>query len=58
MIHKQQFLSNLNSLKEKLNIRKLNTGRQVNYRGIVWDDVEGLHALVGLNGCVHFRSGT
>lgn len=58
MIHKQQFLSNLNSLKQKLNIRKLNTGRQVNYRGIVWDDVEGLHSLVGLNDCVHFRSGT
>ena len=52
------FLSNLNSLKQKLNILKLNTGRQVNYRGIVWDDMEGLHSLLGLNDCVHFRSGT
>lgn len=55
---KIQIHPTLNSLKQKLNIQKLNTGREVNYRGIIWDDVEGLHSLLGLDDCVHFRSGT
>jgi hypothetical protein len=55
---KQQFIPTLNSLKQEFGIQKLNTGKQFNYRGIIFDDSEGLHALVGPDDCVHFRSGT
>lgn len=48
----------LNSLKQKLNIQKINTGKQFNYRGIVSDDIERLHSLIGLDDTVHLRSGT
>lgn len=52
------FHPTLKSLKQKLQIQPLNTGRQTNYRGIVFDDIERLHAIVGVNGCVHLKSGT
>lgn len=48
----------LKSLKQKLQIQPVNIGRQLNYHGIVFDDIEGLHAMVGVNGCVHLKSGT
>lgn len=51
------FHPTLKSLKQKLQIQPINTGRETNYRGIVFDDVERLHAIVGVNGCVHLKSG-
>lgn len=52
------FYSTLKSLKQKLQIQPINTGRETNYRGIVFDDIERLHAMVGVHGCVHLKSGT
>lgn len=51
------FYSTLKSLKQKLQIQPINTGRETNYRGIVFDDIERLHAMVGVHGCVHLKSG-
>ena len=51
--------STLKSLKKRLNIRPVNTGKKfITSIGLVHDDIEGLHAVTGLTGCVHFRSGT
>ncbi len=48
----------LNSLKQNMRITGLNTGRQFEWRGIVYDDLETLRAIKGLNNCVHIKSGT
>jgi len=50
-------LPTLNSLKQKLNIQKLNTGKTINYRGIVYDDIESLHAMGNIDGKVVLKSG-
>ena len=51
--------SNLIRLKQRLNIQPINTGRQFNYRGIVFDDVEALHARTSMSGdCLNLVSGT
>ncbi len=53
------FHSNIKLLKEKLNIEKINTGKQYTTKfGLVYDDIERLHALVGVDGCLHLKSGT
>lgn len=56
------FYPTLKSLKQKLQIRPINTGRQFTHNGqengIVFDDIERLHAMVGVDGCVHLKSGT
>ncbi|MGA1939012.1 FRG domain-containing protein [Arcobacter sp. YIC-310] len=51
------FYPNLKSLKQKLRVKPVNTGKKFNYRGIEYSDIEGLYALVGINGCLHFKSG-
>jgi len=52
----------LKSLKQKLQLRPINTGRKFTHNGqangIVFDDIERLHAMVGIDGCVHLKSGT
>lgn len=52
----------LKSLKQKLKIPPINTGRQYtdngHANGVVFDDIEGLNAMIGVNGCVHLKSGT
>lgn len=51
------FYSNINSLKQKLNIQKTNTGRTTDFRGIVFDDIETLHAMGNIDGKVVLKSG-
>lgn len=49
---------NLNDLKTHLQIAPVNTGERFNYRGIVFDDIEGLHTMGSADGsCVHLRAG-
>lgn len=49
---------NLTKLKHRLNIQPINTGRQFNYRGIVSDDMEALHAIRSMSGdCINLMSG-
>lgn len=56
------FYPTLTSLKQKLQIQPINTGRQFTHNGqangIVFSDMEGLHAIVGVHGCLHLKSGT
>lgn len=56
------FYPTLKSLKQKLQIKPINTGKLSTHNGqacgIVFDDIERLHALVGQNNCVHLKSGT
>lgn len=56
------FYPTLKSLKQKLQIQSINTGKQFTHNGqangIVFDDIERLHAMVGKRGCVHLKSGT
>ena len=53
------FNPTLKSLKEKLNIKSINSGKTlINSYGLVSDDIERLYPFVGINGCVHFKSGT
>ena len=50
--------SNLTRLKRHLGIQPINTGRQFNYRGIVSDDMEALHAITSMGGgCLNLVSG-
>ena len=52
------FFESLTKLKEHLGIKPINTGQQFNFRGIVFDDVEALHARTSINGdCVNLVSG-
>ncbi|AHF02231.1 hypothetical protein THIAE_04330 [Thiomicrospira aerophila AL3] len=49
---------NLNALKTHLQIPPINTGERFNYRGIVFDDIEGLHTMGSADAsCVHLRAG-
>lgn len=49
----------LKSLKQKLQIQPVNTGKtQFTFHGLVYDDIERLHAIVGVDGCLHLKSGT
>lgn len=56
------FHPTLKSLKQKLQIKPINTGKQFTHNGqacgIVFDDIERLHAMVGEDGCIHLKSGT
>lgn len=56
------FHPTLQSLKQKLRIKAINTGKTFTHNGqangIVFDDIERLHALVGIDGYLHFKSGT
>lgn len=53
------FYPTLTSLKQKLQIQSINTGTIfTSVHGIIFDDIERLHAMVGVNGCVHLKSGT
>ena len=52
------FYPTLKSLKQKLQIQPINTGKQMDFHGIVFDDIERLHAMVGVDGCIHLKSGT
>lgn len=56
------FYPTLKSLKQKLQIKPINTGKLSTPNGqtcgIVFDDIERLPALVGQNNCVHLKSGT
>lgn len=56
------FYPTLKSLKQKLQIQPVNTGKQFTdngqANGAVFDDIERLHAMVGESGCVHLKSGT
>jgi len=53
------FHPTLKSLKQKLQIKPVNTGKVLfSVHGLVHDDIERLHAMVGINGCVHLKSGT
>lgn len=52
------FHPTIKSLKQKLQIQQVNTGKQMNFHGIVFDDIERLHAMVGVDGCMHLKSGT
>jgi hypothetical protein len=47
----------LTSLKQKLNIKKINTGKVFDYRGIVFDDREALHAMGRIDGKIVLKSG-
>lgn len=50
---------NLTRLKQRLGIQPINTGQQVSYRGIVFDDIEALHARTSMSGdCLNLVSGT
>ena len=40
------FYPTLKSLKQKLQIQPINTGKQMDFHGIVFDDIERLHAMV------------
>lgn len=43
------FYPTLKSLKQKLQIQPVNTGKQsFSFHGIVFDDIERLHAMVGV----------
>lgn len=49
---------NLTRLKDHLGIKPINTGQQFNRLGIVFDDVEALHAITSIQGdCVNLMSG-
>ena len=50
-------LPNLDELRKDLQISEVNTGRVLNFRGIVSDNNEGLHAILDENGFVRLRSG-
>ena len=56
------FYPTLKSLKQKLQIQPINTGKQFTHNGqacgIVFHDIERLHAMVGVDGCIHLKSGT
>lgn len=56
------FYPNIKSLKQKLQIQPINTGKQFTHNGqacgMVFNDIEGLHAIVGVSGCIHLKSGT
>ncbi|MBZ0184474.1 MAG: FRG domain-containing protein [Melioribacteraceae bacterium] len=51
----------IRALKQKLQIAPINTGKQFSHNGqasgIIYNDVEGLNAVVGERGCVHLKSG-
>ena len=53
------FYPTLKSLKQKLKIQPINTGRQFTHNGdasgIVFDDMEALHPIVGKDGYVKLR---
>ena len=53
------FYPTLKSLKQKLQIQPINTGKQFTHNGqacgIVFDDIERLHAMVGVDGCIHLK---
>lgn len=50
--------TNLERLKQHLGIQPINTGKQFNYRGIVFDDLEALHAIRSRSGdCLNLVSG-
>ena len=55
------FYPTLKSLKQKLKIQTINTGRQFTHNGdpsgIVFDDMEALYPVVGKDGYVKLRSG-
>lgn len=52
------FYPTLKSLKQKLKIQTINTGRQsFDFHGIVFDDMEALHPIVGKDGYIKLRSG-
>ncbi len=49
----------LEQLKQHLQIQEINTGKIFNYRGIEFDDMEGLHAIKDTDkDCVNLMSGT
>ncbi|MFW2454221.1 hypothetical protein ACN4FY_11590, partial [Aliarcobacter butzleri] len=49
----------LKSLKLKLQVQPINTGKQsFSFHGIVFDDIERSHAMVGVDRCIHRKSGT
>lgn len=49
---------NLTRLKQHLGIQPINTGQQLNYRGIAFDDIEALHAIRSIKGdCINLMSG-
>lgn len=49
---------NLTRLKQHLGIRPINTGQQLNFGGIVSDDIEALHAIRSISGdCINLMSG-
>jgi hypothetical protein len=50
-------LPTLDELKKELRIPEVNTGRVFDYRGIVSDDYEGLHAVGDQNGYIRLQSG-
>ena len=50
-------LPTLDKLKETLQIPAVNTGRMLNYGGIVSDDNEGIHAIVDQHGYMRLQSG-
>jgi len=56
------FHPTITSLKQKLQVQPVNTGKKFTHNGqacgIVFDDIERLHAIVGVNGCIHLKSGT
>lgn len=53
------FHPTLKSLKQKLNIQAVNTGKIFSDQyGVEYDDMEQLHPLVGADGYIHLRSGT
>lgn len=56
------FYPTIKFLKQKLKIQPVNTGRQFTHNGqacgIVFDDMERLHAIVGVDNCIHLKSGT
>lgn len=54
-----RFYSNINSLKQKLNIKPINTGKMFTSPiGIVFDDMEALHIIGTYDNKAVFKSGT
>lgn len=56
-----KFYPNINSLKQKLKIPQINTGKRYTHNGspngIVFDDIEALHAMGNIDGKVVLKSG-
>lgn len=48
----------LKSLKQKLNIQELNTNKQNDFHGMIFDNNEGLHAIGTIDGKIVLKSGT